>query len=46
MGADKPIQAFTYDRCGHLFPENDHMAAVKFEAIRTRGLGVTAAVGS
>jgi len=38
--------AFTYDCYGHLFPEIDHLAAVKLEAIRTRGLGATAAVGS
>jgi hypothetical protein len=38
--------AFTYDCYGHLFPEIDHLAAVKLEAIRTRGLGATAVVGS
>ena len=38
--------AFTYDCYGHLFPEIDHLAAVKLEAIRTHGLGATAALGS
>jgi hypothetical protein len=40
--------AFTYDCYAtvYLFPEIDHLAAVKLEAIRTRGLGATAAVGS
>jgi hypothetical protein len=37
---------FTYDRYGHLFPEIDHLAAAKLEAIRTSGLGATAAVRS
>jgi integrase len=38
--------AFTYDHYGHLFPELDHLAAVKLEAIRARGLGATAVAGS
>jgi len=38
--------AFTYDRYSHLFPEIDHLAAVKLEVIRTRGLDATAAAGS
>jgi hypothetical protein len=38
--------AFTYDCYGHLFPEIDHLAAVKLAAIRTRELGATAAVRS
>jgi len=33
--------SFTYDRYGHLFPEVDHAAAAKLDAIRTVGLGVT-----
>ena len=31
---------FTYDHYGHLFPELDHLAAVKLEAIRARLLQV------
>jgi hypothetical protein len=38
--------AFTYDRYGYLFAEIDHLAAVKLEAIRARGLGATAVAGS
>jgi hypothetical protein len=37
---------FTCDHYGHLFPELDHLAAVKLEAIRARGLGATAVAGS
>lgn len=33
-------------RDGHLFPEFDHLAAARLEAIRTSGLGATAVVGS
>jgi integrase len=32
--------AFTYDRYGHLFPEVDHAAAAKLDAVRTHGLGM------
>jgi hypothetical protein len=38
--------AFTYDHYGHLFPELDHLAAAKLDAIRASGLGATAEVGS
>jgi hypothetical protein len=32
--------SFTYDRYGHLFPEVDHAAAAKLDAVRTHGLGI------
>jgi hypothetical protein len=37
---------FTYDHYGHLFPELDHLAAAKLEAIRATGLDRQGAVGS
>jgi hypothetical protein len=37
--------AFTHDCYGHLFPELDHLAAAKLEAIRSSGLGATSVVG-
>jgi hypothetical protein len=36
----------TLDRYGHLFPELDHLAAAKLEAIRASGLDGRGAVGS